>query len=130
VGLWATTVAVGGVGRTSREIREALWIAADALSAGDRRGPAAAAGRLTAEGAPPVRAVLPSAPLSAPSPGAAPLARDDLRDQIARLETSAELGEPGRRVWSVRAGLGPIGRLARWSRVVVCAGCRLPAVGG
>jgi hypothetical protein len=68
-------------------------------------GPAAAAGRLAAEGSSAVRAVLPPAPVSAPSPGAAAprrttpagsrssagasgsrAARHDLREQIARLE--------------------------------------------
>ncbi len=40
--------------------------------------------------------------------------------------TSAELGEPGCRVWAVRPRLGPLGRLAGWWRVVVSSGCPLP----
>jgi hypothetical protein len=40
--------------------------------------------------------------------------------------TSAELGEPGCRVWVVRPRLGPLGRLAGWWHVVVSSGCPLP----
>ena len=75
--------------------------------------------------------------------------RDELADRIAvldappartRLErmhadparhrdatvTSAELGEPGCRVWRVRPRLGPLGRLMGWWRVKVSSGCPLP----
>ena len=40
--------------------------------------------------------------------------------------TSAELGEPGCRVWRVRQRHGPIGRLMGWWRVKVASGCPLP----
>jgi hypothetical protein len=37
--------------------------------------------------------------------------------------TSAELGEPGCRVWKVRPRFGPIGALMDWWRVKVSSGC-------
>jgi hypothetical protein len=40
--------------------------------------------------------------------------------------TSADLGEPGCRVWQVRPRLGLIGMLMGWWRVKVSSGCPLP----
>ena len=40
--------------------------------------------------------------------------------------TSAELGEPGCRVWEVCPRLGVVGRLMGWWRVKVSSGCPLP----
>ena len=40
--------------------------------------------------------------------------------------TSAELGEPGCRVWQVRPRLGLIGMLMGWWRVKMSSGCPLP----
>jgi hypothetical protein len=41
------------------------------------------------------------------------------------IVTSADLGEPGCRLWEVRPRLGPIGRLMGWWRVKVSSGCPL-----
>ena len=40
--------------------------------------------------------------------------------------TSADLGEPGCRVWQVRPRLGLIGMLMGWWRVKISSGCPLP----
>jgi hypothetical protein len=42
-----------------------------------------------------------------------------------RVVTSADLGEPGCRVWKVRPRLGPLGVLMNWWRVKVSSGCPL-----
>jgi hypothetical protein len=39
--------------------------------------------------------------------------------------TSADLGEPGCRVWQVRPRLGLIGMLMGWWRVKISSGCPL-----
>jgi hypothetical protein len=43
-----------------------------------------------------------------------------------QVVTSAELGEPGCRVWQVRPRLGLIGMLMGWWRVKISSGCPLP----
>ena len=40
--------------------------------------------------------------------------------------TSADLGEPGCRVWQVRPRLGLIGMMMGWWRVKISSGCPLP----
>ena len=40
--------------------------------------------------------------------------------------TSADLGEPGCRVWQVRPRLGLVGMLMGWWRVKISSGCPLP----